>query len=732
MNSFIILGLTALAASMPTARQTQSTSKGFTLVAHLTDPSKDFSPSINNNVFSTIHVGAAQNVAVLSAGNARIFYENGTSDNTARQNSIITDGATPPVPFGISIQSPTQFDVTYPTEHSIFVNAGFGTSASVLGPAGVLRNGQDETGKGTFLACNNTVPYYRDLRFITLQYRYEGEAVPGDCVEVVLVPYCAELNALPEDAYASHEFAVETAGTETVTIEGDLGDLYPARWIDVPIDHFHNDSIYEPHTNKTFPLRYWFDATHYKEGGPVIVLQGGETSGAGRLPFLQKGILAKLSEATSGLGVVFEHRYYGKSLPVDDFSTKSLRFLSTDQALADMVFFAKNVVFDGLEHLNLTAPNTPYLAFGGSYAGAMVAFLRKLYPDVYWGAISSSGVTEAIYEYWEYFEAARLYAPKDCVVATQKLTHVVDNILIGQPDSEYVQRLKTLFGLGNLTRNDDFANTLSWGISKMQAMNWDPAVNSTKFGEYCNNISSSALLYPTLASLEPEAQEILAAGGYKHEVDKLTNRLLNYVGYVNATAVSRCASRGQSQDKCLGRADPEQFKSYDLSQTWRLWEYQVCTEWGYLATGSGVPESQLPLISRLIDLDYTSAVCRYGFNITNPSNVKVINKHGGFGLSYPRLAFVDGERDPWRAATPHKIGLPVRKSTIDEPYILIEGGVHHWDENGLFHNETTPDLPPKPIIEAQQAEIEFVKAWMEDWKKAKSEQDDAQDDIGDL
>ena len=134
-----------------------------------------------------------------------------------------------------------------------------------------------------------------------------------------------------------------------------------------------------------FNLRYWFDATYYKEGGPVIVLQSGETDGVGRLGFLQKGLLHDLAVATNGIGVVLEHRYYGTSWPTANLSTESLRFLTTDQALADQAYFAKNVVYAGLEDKNLTAPNTAYLAYGGSYAGAFVAFLRKLYPDVYWG-----------------------------------------------------------------------------------------------------------------------------------------------------------------------------------------------------------------------------------------------------------------------------------------------------------------------------------------------------------
>jgi hypothetical protein len=101
-----------------------------------------------------------------------------------------------------------------------------------------------------------------------------------------------------------------------------------------------------------------------------------------------------MAVATHGIGVVLEHRYYGTSMPTPDLSTENLRFLTTDQALADEVYFAKNVVFKGLEHENLTAPHTAYIGYGGSYAGAFNAFLRKLYPDVFWGMSFSRSILE--------------------------------------------------------------------------------------------------------------------------------------------------------------------------------------------------------------------------------------------------------------------------------------------------------------------------------------------------
>ncbi|KAI5308566.1 hypothetical protein KEM55_005396 [Ascosphaera atra] len=144
---------------------------------------------------------------------------------------------------------------------------------------------------------------------------------------------------------------------------------FPAYSLSVPVDHFHNESMYEPHSNETFKLHYWINTEHYKPGGPVIVIASGEAGGDGRVPFLQDGIAGILTKGTHGIGVVLEHRYYGQSWPTKDLSTKSLRFLTTDQALADTAYFAQHATFKGLEDHNLTAANTPWIIYGGSYAG---------------------------------------------------------------------------------------------------------------------------------------------------------------------------------------------------------------------------------------------------------------------------------------------------------------------------------------------------------------------------
>ena len=121
------------------------------------------------------------------------------------------------------------------------------------------------------------------------------------------------------------------------------------------------------------------------------------------------------------------------------------------------------------------------------------------------------------------------------------------------------------------------------------------------------------------------------------------------------------------------------------------------------------------MISRTIDLEYSAAICESAFGLTEPANVDIINRFGGFDASYDRLAWVDGEWDPWRAAGVQADSQPDRESTPSEPIILIDDAVHHWDENGVFPNETSPGVPPEAVVKAKDEIREFVLAWLKEW-----------------
>ena len=265
-------------------------------------------------------------------------------------------------------------------------------------------------------------------------------------------------------------------------------------------------------------------------------------------------------------------------------------------------------------------------------------------------------MTKAIYDYWEYYEPIAQYGPPDCIAAQKTLTNVVDNILIGKNNTNLTTQLKDAFQMGNVTYTNDFTNVLADGISNWQSLNWDPTVSSPEFYNYCANITDADVLYPATESLRSSASYLIKQAGYSANTS-LVNQMLNYIGYVNLTAVAPCAAEGATLDQCFSNHNVTYYHQDTLDQySWRSWPYQYCTEWGYLQTGSGVPKNQLPLISRTLDLAYESLVCNYAFGIYGPPDTQSVNKYGVYDISYPRLAIIDGEIDPWRPATPHAFG----------------------------------------------------------------------------
>ena len=224
MHSLFILLPAALGTSaltLPTrADALTATSTGFRLLAKIIKPFPDLSPPIDKQFLSTAHTGAGLNAGVVSenASNARVWYQNGTAPAPAQElDSILTDGGTPPAPYGIGLQGPDEFDGSvYPDEHRVSVNVGPGTPTMGVElndeKLPILRVRDVDGLGGKWMVCRRAIWYYYgpDREFSVLRYVYAGEEAPMDeCVAVELVPICAELADLPEGSYSSHEFAVE-------------------------------------------------------------------------------------------------------------------------------------------------------------------------------------------------------------------------------------------------------------------------------------------------------------------------------------------------------------------------------------------------------------------------------------------------------------------------------------------------------------------------------------------
>ena len=97
--------------------------------------------------------------------------------------------------------------------------------------------------------------------------------------------------------------------------------------------------------------------------------------------------------------VMLEHRYYGASSPFDTLTVENLQLLNLEQAIEDVIYFAKTVDFAFDTNHSSNADNAPWVFSGGSYSGALSAYTESVYPGVFWAYHSSSAPVEAIHDF---------------------------------------------------------------------------------------------------------------------------------------------------------------------------------------------------------------------------------------------------------------------------------------------------------------------------------------------
>lgn len=199
---FLAASLSGLAMAATVTYGKPQESAGFQLVAVVTNPSTDLSPSINFFTVTAIHTGAGQALPVLSHDHrsAAVWYLNGTETQIKDDEaSLLTDAGTPPFPSGLG------FDTAPNGIGSLSVNAGPGAQGVGLTQLRDLFFLSAPGNQGTYMACPEAVPYYHGQEYVVLKHANVG--LPSGCAEIRLFPQCSGLDALPADALASHEFA---------------------------------------------------------------------------------------------------------------------------------------------------------------------------------------------------------------------------------------------------------------------------------------------------------------------------------------------------------------------------------------------------------------------------------------------------------------------------------------------------------------------------------------------
>ncbi|KAK4150729.1 hypothetical protein C8A00DRAFT_36670 [Chaetomidium leptoderma] len=447
----------------------------------------------------------------------------------------------------------------------------------------------------------------------------------------------------------------------------------------------------------TFEQRYWYGTEFWKgPGSPIYLVTPGEQTGTGfNRTWLGSARLSGLmASQTGGAVIILEHRYWGGSSPYENLTVANLQHLTLDNSLKDFTYFAKTFVPPFDDSGKSSAAEAPWVFAGGSYAGALAGWLAALEPGTFWAYYSSSGVVEAVGDFWQYFAPVQEATPKNCSADISSVINYVD-LVLSFGSKERKQELKDKFMLGEL-EDVDFAAALEWGPWEWQSTQFYSVKNTgyTPYYRFCDYIEN---VWPKSNNTVPGAKGV-----------GLTKALNGYAKYMTETVIPGfCDGAGYPEWKgkynvaCFQNLNASNAIYKDLSVDNygnRQWMWMLCNE-PFEWWQDGAPLTRATLVSRHVNPSYWRKQCQLMFppsegsyGIIEGKRAKDVNRWtGGWSVTNTtRAMHTNGQLDPWRDATlssAFRPGGPL-KSTKQLPVRLVKGGVHcsdmygpNWDAN---------------------------------------------------
>ncbi|KAJ5551612.1 hypothetical protein N7535_000443 [Penicillium sp. DV-2018c] len=440
----------------------------------------------------------------------------------------------------------------------------------------------------------------------------------------------------------------KTTMREVVTAQ--LDSIVEAEYALLPIDH-HNASV------GNYLNRYWVSEAHYKKGGPVFVYDVGEASAETSAQVHlgnSTSFFYQMLEEFGAMGIVWEHRYYGDSLPYNvsqDTEPERLQYLTTQQALADLPVFAATFARENCTDIKLTPDATPWVMIGGSYAGMRAAFTRNEYPDTIYASWASSAPVQAQIDMSIYFD--QVY---DGIVANGYLNCTRDiKAALEYVDEELSRNEHTaaaikqaFFGKGaEKNSNEDFTAALAIIYNNFQGYGLGGGLGS--LGSFCEHMETD----PETSAPAPP-QGFAATRGKKYAALRYASWPI-FTQMVNMNYETNCKKLEPSEPLSCVLAPPA-FDPDAISWTW-----QYCTEWGYYQTNNFGPHS---LLSRYQNLEYAQDYCNRNFPKAvekgllpkQPQVERTNAETGGWTIRPSNVYWSGGQFDPWRTLSPLATG----------------------------------------------------------------------------
>ncbi|XP_043855129.1 thymus-specific serine protease [Dromiciops gliroides] len=450
-----------------------------------------------------------------------------------------------------------------------------------------------------------------------------------------------------------------------------LGEPSLARegWLWQPLDPFNSSD------QRSFLQRYWVNTRHWRSpDGPVFLHIGGEGS-LGPSSVL-KGHPGALAPHWGALVVSLEHRFYGRSIPPGSLDVAQLRFLSSRHALADVASARIH-----LSRIYNISASSPWISFGGSYAGSLAAWARLKFPHLIWAAVASSAPVQAQLDFSSYNEVVSrsladpaVGGSPECLGAVAQAFSELD---AGLSEGKAVLQSE-MRACGPLEAPEDQAELL----------------------EQLEGLVGAAVQYDQQVGVPLDVRglcHLILANQSRGPLSGLQDA----IRLVLQTLGLPCLP----SSKAAAVAELKDTNPPDVGLGYRQWFYQTCTEFGYYITckDPSCPFSRHKRLSAQLQL------CDQVFGLSPASVAKAVSRtntyYGGLRPGATRVFFVNGDIDPWHVLSVLQALGP------SEPAMLLRGTSHCSDM-------ATPRPSDPPSLHLGRQKIaQQLKVWLQEAKQ---------------
>ncbi|KAJ8414530.1 hypothetical protein AAFF_G00037320 [Aldrovandia affinis] len=439
-----------------------------------------------------------------------------------------------------------------------------------------------------------------------------------------------------------------------------------------PLDHFDSQ------VTETIPQRFFVNEEHWEApNGPVFLFIGGEA--AISMINVLAGHHVDMAEEHGALLLALEHRFYGESINPDGLDTEQLSYLSSQQALADLVAFHHYIS----QRYDLSHKNT-WISFGGSYPGSLSAWLRGQFPHLIYGAVASSAPVKAKLDFSTYNKVVgeslmeeSVGGSEKCVDSVWEAFAAVEAALLGGNETEAG---KDFFTCEPLDEPEDQTELIQ-GLA-------DIIMGTVQY-----NLEGGPLTIAELCTIMTNKSEAL------EEEEEAYDRLIKLVKIYLTVMEEPCLET--SHQKSVLELSNTTVTQAGVGE--RQWFYQTCSEFGYYQT---CEDASCPF-SRMLTLQSQTDLCPLLFGVSQsslPSRIAFTNKYyGGDHPQTHRVLYVNGDIDPW-----HELSVLHNGTSREdrERAIVIDGTAHCAD---MSHNQSED---PATLREARREIENHVAKWL--------------------